>query len=185
MSDQPDALRQAAAMLLNAAPSGAVIRAVKTLLDAMEADRPVMPAAEPAQTPPQAAQAINGADAAPTPTPAPAAAAAPARATFGEAATKRAEWEQLRVTVREMRTERGLSIAQLAVAIGSSATTLKTALGMKRPPSHRLRERLEAWVAAPEVAAEPAVPFRVGRTGNGRTRSNGAGDHAGAGAAAD
>jgi ribosome-binding protein aMBF1 (putative translation factor) len=129
---------------------------------------------EPAQKPLQAARASNGADAAPAPRPAPAS---------GEEAARREEWEQLRVTVREQRTERGLTVAQLAEAIGASATTVKTALGMRRPPSQRLRQRLEAWVSAPEVAAEPAAPFRAGRTGNGRTRSNGAGNHAGAAAA--
>jgi hypothetical protein len=41
----------------------------------------------------------------------------------------------------------------------------------------------EADLSGADLAAEPAVPFRAGRSGNGRTRSNGAGDHAGAAAA--
>jgi ribosome-binding protein aMBF1 (putative translation factor) len=99
----------------------------------------------------------------------------------GEEAARREEWEQLRVTVRKQRTERGMSIAQLAAAIGSSATTLKTCLGMKRPPSHRLRERLEAWVvSAPEVVPAEAA-FQ--RNGTRRASSNGADTGAGAAAA--
>jgi hypothetical protein len=163
-------------MLLNAAPAGAVIRAVKTLLDAMETNQPP----EGAQRPPQGARAAN----VPPPRPAPAPATRPVKAMSREEDAKRAEWEALRMRVREMRTERGLTVAQLAEQIGSSAMTLKTCLGMRRPPTHRLRQRLKAWVAqAPEVAAEPAVPFRADRTSNGRTRSNGAGDHAGTAAA--
>jgi hypothetical protein len=178
MSDQPDALRQAAAMLLNAAPAGAVIRAVRSLLDAMEADRPGMSAAEPAQKPPQAARAGNGANAAPTPRPAPAPATPPAKARSGAEDAERESWERLRQEVRTARQARGLTMAQLADALGMARATTKTALTCRRPPSARLQTRLTEWLAAPAVAVPDATFRRNGRDGTARSTANGAAEHA-------
>jgi transcriptional regulator with XRE-family HTH domain len=91
---------------------------------------------------------------------------------------ERESWERLRTEVRERRNERGLTVAQLAEAIGSSATTLKTALGMRRPPSQRLRGRLVEWLktTAPEVvpAEEPFCPRTRRGAGTARSAANGA-----------
>jgi hypothetical protein len=182
MSDQSDALRQAAAMLLNAASAGAVIRAVKTLLDAMEADRPVMPAAEPAQTPPQAVQAAGRANGAPTVRPAPAPSTPPADGA----------WERLRQQIRTERNARGLTLRQLAEQLELSATTLTNAVQSRRRPSQAMQERLQTWLSAGEAQAPEVVPaeavFRGNNgaargTGTARFVGNGADDHAGAAAA--
>jgi hypothetical protein len=56
----------------------------------------------------------------------------------------------------------------------ASPATIKTFLGMRRPPSQRLRRRLETWVAAPEVAAELAATFRPNGAGRDADTGNGA-----------
>jgi ribosome-binding protein aMBF1 (putative translation factor) len=190
MSDQPDALRQAAAMLLNAASTGAILAAMRGLLADWEAERP---AAEPAQKPLQAVRAARRADATPMPAKPPATTvASPQRlpAVAAMAATQdaeREEWEALRQRVREQRNARGLTVAALADALGMARTTTKTALTCRRPPSARLRERLTEWLKTPEVV--PAEdPFRR-RTGNGAGRGHTAtgncASRGGAGAATD
>jgi hypothetical protein len=147
-----DALREAAATLLPAAPPNAVLGALRALIDNwtpdQATDRPPVAATRPLQR----RQPVNGAESAP----------APAAATALLDDPRRESWETLRLRVREERQSRRLTVAQLAEAIGSSATTLSSALGMRRPPTQRLQERLEAWLtgASEVVPAEPT--FRNG-----------------------
>jgi transcriptional regulator with XRE-family HTH domain len=79
-----------------------------------------------------------------------------------------AEWEELRQRVREARQERGVSIQDLAEQLGLAKTTLENALQCRALPSGRMRQNLEQWLAAPEVAADETM-FR----GNGASRTAG------------
>ena len=169
MSEQVDALRQAALALIPAASAGAILAAMRGLLADWESERPDAAAAAPLQ-------GARRPDPALTPAVPPTGLTAPARSTSGLRAmaaaqdAERESWERLRTEVRERRNERGMTVAQLAEELGASAMTLKTALGMRRPPSARLRERLTEWLKTPEVV--PAEePFRR-RTGNGAARGH-------------
>jgi hypothetical protein len=179
MSEQLEPLRQAASTLIAAAPAGAVLAAMRAMLADWESDRPPGVAAGPLE----GTQAGKHADTGTERTNAPAAATAPPQrlpAIEAMAAAQDAEreaWERLRIKVRERRVERGLTVTALAEELGASATTIKTSLGMRRPPSQRLRERLETWVAAPAVAAEAAFRGNNGAghgTGTARSTANGA-----------
>jgi hypothetical protein len=142
MSEQLDSLRQAAMTLLAAAPAGAVLTAVRALLDGFELDRPQS----------QPAKALSPAV---SPPPVKVQASAPP-----ENADELAEWERLRQQVRGARQARGITLRVLAGELGLAASTVESALQSRRPPSLRLRQHLTDWLAALEVAAMPAEPFR-------------------------
>jgi hypothetical protein len=90
-------------------------------------------------------------------------------------------WEALRQQVREERTKRSMSNAELATALGMATTTLQGALQVRHPPSGRIQRLLTDWLAAaPEVAAD-ATMFRGNEAGRTDGRTNGA-EHANAGA---
>jgi hypothetical protein len=84
------------------------------------------------------------------------------------------QWESLRQQVRAGMTRQSLDYADLAAAVGCSASTMRVTLGRRQPASKRLVTALRAWLAAngeraPEVAT-PAIPFRsrsAERRGNG------------------
>jgi hypothetical protein len=164
-----DPLRQAAVTLLTAAPHGAVILAVRALLDGWEQNTATAAATDP----PQAARRA-GMNAAAVPAPPPAASVAPPRGTIATkpqapvpANADGAAWMQLRQQVREAREARGLTVRALADELGVPLMTLKFALYSKQPPSRSLQQRLTDWLAtAPEVAAIPAEPFRPNGAGH-------------------
>ena len=146
MSEQLDSFRQAAMTLLAAAPAGAVLTAMRALLDGLELDRsPGQPATAPA--------AAAGAP--------PATLAAKVQATApAPKADELAEWERLRQQVRAVRQARGITLRALAGELGLAASTVESALQTRRPPSLRLQQHLTDWLAAPVVAATPEEPFR-------------------------
>jgi lambda repressor-like predicted transcriptional regulator len=76
---------------------------------------------------------------------------------------ERDRWDRLRQQVRAALTSRGVTVQALAARLGKATSTLKSALETKSPPSQVLQQQLTEWLAAPEVAAEPAATFR----GNG------------------
>jgi hypothetical protein len=83
------------------------------------------------------------------------------------------EWEALRRQVRAAMTGQGADFANLAVATGCSAATMRVSLGRRQPASKRLVAALRAWLAAngeraPEVV--PTIPFR---NRGGERRGNG------------
>ena len=157
MSEQLDSLRQAAMTLLAAAPAGAVLVAVRALLDGLELDRPPgQPATAPAAAgPPRATLAAK------------VQAIAPA-----QKADELAEWERLRQQVRAVRQARGITLRALAGELGLAASTVESALQTRRPPSLRLQQQLTDWLVAPVVAATPTEPFRP----NGAVHVTAAGD---------
>jgi hypothetical protein len=166
--EQLDPLRQAAVTLLTAAPLGAVILAVRALLDGWEQGEPL---------------------AAPVTAPAPAAPPVAARAASQDATVVKARrtpptsngaddaaWMQLRQEVRKAREARGLTVRALADELGMTHTTLKFVLYCRQPPSKAIRKRLTDWLAAaPEVAAAPAEPFRPNGAGYAADTSDDAG----------
>jgi hypothetical protein len=177
---QIDPLRAAAATLLAGAPAGAVLLAMRALLDGWDASESAPPAA--AVRPPQVARQTDGNGAAPKPLPPPRASPAPAKAV---AAAENAEWERLRLAIRAARTARSLTVHALADELGMAHATIRTALQTHRLPTRRLRQKLTDWLAsAQEVSAGvPVLPFRSGRTGNGTGNgsTNGAGNGTGNG----
>jgi lambda repressor-like predicted transcriptional regulator len=146
MSEQLDSLRQAAMTLLTVAPAGAVLIAVRALLDGLELDRsPDQPATAPA--------AAAGSP--------PATLAANVLATTpAQKAEELTEWERLRQQIRAVRQARGITLRALAGELGLAASTVESALQTRRPPSLRLQQYLTDWLAAPVVAATPEEPFR-------------------------
>jgi ribosome-binding protein aMBF1 (putative translation factor) len=163
MSEQLASLRQAAITLLTIAPPGAVLIAVRALLDGLELDRP------PGQ--PATAAAAGRLRATPADK---VQATAPA-----QKADELAEWERLRQQVRAVRQARGITLRALAGELGLTASTVESALQKRRPPSLRLQQHLTDWLAAPVVAAMPEEPFRPNGTGR-VTASGGGGDQLGA-----
>jgi hypothetical protein len=141
MSEQLDSLRQAAMTLLAAAPAGAVLTAVRALLDGLELDRSQY----------QPAKALSAAAGHPR---VKVQSTAPALN-----ADELSEWERLRQQVRAVRQARGITLRVLAGELGMAASTVESALQSRRPPSLRLQQHLTDWLAAPEVAAMPAEPF--------------------------
>jgi lambda repressor-like predicted transcriptional regulator len=83
------------------------------------------------------------------------------------------DWETLRQQVRAAMTGQGVDFADLAIATGCSASTMRVSLSRRQPASKRLIAALRAWLAAngertPEVATP--LPFRSRgseRRGNG------------------
>ena len=87
-----------------------------------------------------------------------------------------AGWETLRRQVRAAMTGQGATYADLAVATGCAAGTVKVSLHRHQPASKRLIAALRAWLAAngeraPEVV--PTIPFR---SRGGERRGNGGAD---------
>jgi transcriptional regulator with XRE-family HTH domain len=191
MPEPLDALRQAAVTLLAAASPGAVLAATRALLADWEPDATPAVAVEPLK----GVRHGNGLNSAAAPTPPPAASGeAPeaipvlpplAGAGAAYAAQRRAEeaawftppakapdnaalaeWEELRLRVREARQARGVSIQDLAEQLGMAKSTLENALQCRALPSGPTRTRLTSWLAtpAPGVAAETAEPFRPNGT---------------------
>jgi hypothetical protein len=170
MPEQLDPLRQAAVTLLTAAPAGAVLLAVRALLDGWEQNS--TPAIS--TTPLQAAGRTKGAISTATPAPLPPAVVGPTRPN-GTVKTRTATsdgvgaaaCEQLRQQVREAREARGLTVRALADELGVANGTLKLALYGQQPPSRPLQQRLADWlVSAPEVAAAAAEPFHGNEAGH-------------------
>jgi lambda repressor-like predicted transcriptional regulator len=164
MSEQLDSLRQAAMTLLTAAPAGAVLMAMRALLDGLELDRPPgQPVTAPAAAgPPRANLTAKVQANAPAPK-----------------ADELAEWERLRQQVRAARQARGITLRALAGELGLAASTVESALQTRRPPSLRLQQHLTDWLAAPVVAATPEEPFRPNGPGHVPTAGDG-GDQLGA-----
>jgi hypothetical protein len=166
--------------LLTAAPPSAVLAALRALLADWDLEQPA--AALPA--PPRAAGHVNGGETAvtvPTPPRATAPAARPIPTKVQPAAPKAdaeqaAGWERLRLQVREVRAERGITVQALADELGFKYSTLGTALQTRAVPSLRLRQLLTNWVnQAPEVASEPVATFRPNGAGQaGNDAGNGA-----------
>jgi ribosome-binding protein aMBF1 (putative translation factor) len=165
---QLTSLREAASTLLNAAPAGAVIAALRALLGSWETQ-------ELATTPTQIA-------AVPNPVPAPTGSTPSALVAQQYSDDVRA-WESLRLRVRSARAAKGLTNAQLADELGMGRTSVEGALQTRRVPGLTMRTRLETWLgtteadAAPEVAAE-APTFQP----NGSGATNGTSAHTGNGA---
>jgi lambda repressor-like predicted transcriptional regulator len=152
MSEQLDSLRQAAMTLLTAAPAGAVLMAVRALLDGLELDRSL---GRPATAPAAAAG------------PPPATLAAKVKATApAQKADELAAWERLRQQVRAVRQARGITLRALAGELGLAASTVESALQTRRPPSSRLQQHLTDWLTAPEGAAMQTEPFRPNAPGH-------------------
>jgi lambda repressor-like predicted transcriptional regulator len=164
MSEQLDSLRQAAMTLLTAAPVGAVLTAVRALLDGLELDRPPgQPAAAPsaAASRPRATLAANV-----------------QATTPAQKANELAEWERLRQQIRAARQARGITLRILADELGLKSSTVESALQTRRPASLRLRQLLTDWLAASEVAATAVEPFRAnGASGRGPSSAGGADEH--------
>ena len=169
MSEQVDALRQAALALIPAAPAGAILAAMRGLLADWESERPDATAAAPLQGARRPDPALTPA-VPPTGSTAPTRRMASLQAMAAAQDAERESWERLRTEVRERRNERGMTVAQLAEELGASPATIKTSLGMRRPPSARLRERLTEWLKTPEVVPVEQ-PFRR-KTGNGAAREH-------------
>jgi len=150
MSEQLDSLRQAAMTLLTTAPPGAVLIAVRALLDGLELDRPL---GQPATAAPAGRLRASP--------------AAKVQATVpAQKADKLAEWERLRQQVRAVRQARGITLRALAGELGLAASTVESALQKRRPPPLRLQQQLTDWLAAPVVAAMPEEPFRPNGAGH-------------------
>jgi hypothetical protein len=154
MPEPADAVRQAAMTLLNAAPIGVVLGAMRAMLAGWETEPPTALPSRPAAIPTPPAPRQSG-----TSMPDP-------------------EWEALRRRVQEIRRERGLSMAELGAAIGVAGVTLNKAISVRKLPTQAMRQRLAAWlaeqsgtaqVAAPEVVV-PALFHPNGSTGNGADR---------------
>ena len=150
MFEQLDSLRQAAMTLLAAAPAGAVLTAMRALLDGLELDRP----------PSHPAAAQSSAVGLPQAT-----LTAKAQATAPKA-EELAEWERLRQQIRATRQARGITLRVLADELGLKASTVESALQTRRPASLRLQQLLTNWLAAPEVAAASVEPFRPDGAGH-------------------
>jgi len=159
MSEQLDSLRQAAMTLLAAAPAGAVLTAMRALLDGLELDRsPDQPATAPA--------AAAGSP--------PATLAANVLATTpAQKAEELTEWERLRQQIRAVRQARGITLRALAGELGLAASTVESALHTRRPPSLRLQQQLTDWLVAPEVAATPEESFCPDGAGHVNAASDG------------
>jgi lambda repressor-like predicted transcriptional regulator len=133
MSEQLDSLRQAAMTLLTTAPPGAVLIAVRALLDSLKLDRP-QPATAPATGRPHATRADK------------VQATAPA-----QMADELTEWERLRQQVQAVRQPRGITLRALAGELGLAVSTVESALQKRRLPSVRLQQHLTDWLAAPDT----------------------------------
>jgi ribosome-binding protein aMBF1 (putative translation factor) len=151
MSEPLDALRQAAVTLLAAASPGAVLAATRALLADWELKAPSTPATR--RVPADVADA-SVAKTYPAET-------ASAPATNGD---ELAAWEALRQRVREARQARRLGMQDLADVLGVARSTLENTLQTRALPSGRMRQNLEQWLAAPEVAVGTAEPFRPNGT---------------------
>jgi hypothetical protein len=119
---------------------------MRALLDGLELDRPQ---SQPATPLPPAAGSQQATQAAKVQATVPA-----------HEAEKLAEWERLRQQVRGVRQARGITLRVLADELGMAASTVESALQTRRPGSLRLQQHLMDWLAASEVAAMPAEPFR-------------------------
>jgi hypothetical protein len=200
MPEQLDALRQAAVTLLAAASPGAVLAATRALLNSWDENATPAAAGKPLQAVCHAEEAERAA--APAPPPAPdmgAPEAIPAQPTLVEAgaayaaqrreeeaawfsakpaaspdSTALAEWENLRQRVREARQTRKISIQTMAERLGLAKTTLENTLQTRALPSVRMRQNLEQWLAAPEVAANETM-FRGNGAGHAAGSDNDAG----------
>jgi hypothetical protein len=157
-------LRAAAAALIAEAPEATVHRVLRMLVDSLV---PTAPRANGEAPPP-----------APTPhrAPAPASrAASPARsAAAASPVTDDAAWLDLRSRVKAAMAERGVSITDVAAAIGRSEIAVRITLGSRKAPKPIVQRRLQAWLAdkptdAREVAAHVATFPGLGaeRRGNG------------------
>jgi hypothetical protein len=166
MSEQLDSLRQAAMTLVAAAPAGAVLTAMRALLDGLELDRPLS----------HPALAQSSAIGLPQAT-----LAAKAQATAStQKADELIEWERLRLQIRAVRQARGITLRVLADELGLKTSTVESALQTRRPPSLRVKQLLTDWLAAREVTATPAEPFRVNGASGQDPSSGGGADPLGA-----
>jgi hypothetical protein len=154
-------LRHAAATLLSAAPAGAVLNALKALLDSWDPAPTTLPVRPPTlPTAPPSPPLLDSSDGT-------------------------SDWEAVRLRVREMRRARGLSMQLLAEQLGMAKSTIENAVQTRRPPSAPVRQRLTSWLnetLAPEVVAASEPTFRGNGTGHGSAiAGNGNGsEHAGA-----
>jgi hypothetical protein len=152
MPDPLSALREAAIVLLAAAPLPVVRATLRALLADTEptAAQPPARAEKSPLRPPQGAK--------PTRPKAP--------------AQSDGTWDARRREIRAAMIERQLSYPALAQQFGVATRTLHHALGRRQPPTVAMRQRLEAWLdaPAPEVAAEP--PFRLNGAGRGHATAD-------------
>jgi ribosome-binding protein aMBF1 (putative translation factor) len=151
MPESLDALRQAAVTLLAAASPGAVLAATRALLADWELEAPSATATRraPADVTTTSVAKTDPAEAVSTP---------------ASMVDKLAAWEALRQRVREARQAHGVSMQALAEQLGIAKTTLENTLQTRALPSVRMRQNLEQWLAAPEVAVSAAEPFRQNGT---------------------
>jgi hypothetical protein len=163
-------LRQAATALISTAAAPAVLAALRALLADPEFAWEAPPRPPPSPTPHRA------------PAPAPRAAPPPRpAAAVAEQPVVDAAWEDLRAAVKAAMAERGVSITDVAAAIGRSEIAARISLGSRKPPRPIVQSRLQAWLAdeptdAPEVAAHVAATFRPNGAGRVHADSLGAAD---------
>jgi hypothetical protein len=162
-------LRAAAAALIAEAPEATVHRVLRMLVDSLVPTAPrangdaALPAPTPHRAPPPASRAASPARSA--------AAASPV--------TDDAAWLDLRAAVKSAMTERGVSITDVAAAVGRSEIAVRITLGSRTAPRPIVRTRLQEWIEqdAPEVAGHVAATFPgpgTERRGNGHDTGGGA-----------
>jgi hypothetical protein len=136
----PDALHDAARLLIGEASAPTIRAVLRMLLD------DVAPASAADASPRTARPARRNGKHAP-----------------GQAKAADPEWLALKARLRTAMAERGADYAAIGAAIGQAANTVRQAINRTLPPSAGMRATLAAWLEALEVAA-PALPFRAGRS---------------------
>ena len=94
------------------------------------------------------------------------------------AAHARAEWNKLRQAVRTEAKRRGMTVADLAEALGRGPSSLRSSLALRTPASAALQDALRGWLrmAAPHLAlrsAQAAGGASEARHGGGLAQGGG------------
>jgi hypothetical protein len=134
-------VRDAAVALIGVAPESTVLTVLRMLVDAVT---------------PASVQALQApASAVPRPVPSPRA----KPATSAQPGAADPAWEALRQQVKAAMTERGVSYADIAQAIGRSEIGVRISLSTRKPPKPIVRTRLQTWLDLAPAVASPPVPF--------------------------